>query len=137
MKRPLFVIDCAIKDPSYDSFNRLVERFQHPFLYHRTPYQGIDSLVRYPEAQAYIIFGSASSVNDRLEWQIKLAQFIKTKLEKGIPVMGICFGHQLMADFFGGRVDYCDPNKNPRDEKNTFVGSRRHDCVVVFPRDRP
>ena len=124
MKKPLCVIDCAIKEPCYDSFNRLVERFQYPFLYHRTPYQGMDSLEKLPEAQGYIIFGSASSVNDRFEWQIRLAEFIRKKLDKGIPVMGICFGHQLMADFFGGRVDYCDPNKNPKDEKNTFLGNR-------------
>jgi len=124
MKKPLCVIDCAIKEPCYDSFNRLVERFQHPFLYHRPPFQGMASLEKYPEAKAYIIFGSASSVNDRFEWQIQLSKFIQTKLEKGIPVMGICFGHQLMADFFGSRVDLCNPKKDPKDEKNTFVGNR-------------
>ncbi len=84
----------------------------------------MDRLKKYPEAKAYIIFGSASSVNDRFEWQQKLAEFIHSKLVKGIPVMGICFGHQLMADFYGGSVAYCDPNKDPKEEKNTYFGNR-------------
>jgi GMP synthase (glutamine-hydrolysing) len=129
MKKPFCVIDCAIKDPCYDSFNRLVERLQHPILYHRTPYQGMDSLKKYPEAKGYIIFGSASSVNDGFEWQIQLANFIDSKLKMGIPVMGICFGHQLMANFFGGKVGYCNPNREPKDEKYTFFGNRKFEIL--------
>lgn len=124
MSKPFCVIDCAIKDPCLDSFNRFVERYQLPFFYTRPPIQGMGPLENYPEARGYIIFGSASSVNDRLEWQIRLANFIDLKLKRGIPAMGICFGHQLMANYYGGQVDYCDPNKNRSDNRTTFFGNR-------------
>lgn len=53
---------------------------------------------------AIILFGSATNVEDRLDWHKSLAEYSFKALKEGIPVFGICFGHQLMADFFGGKV---------------------------------
>jgi len=53
---------------------------------------------------AIILFGSATNVEDRLEWHKSLAEYTFHSLKEGIPVFGICFGHQLMADYFGGKV---------------------------------
>ncbi len=72
-------------------------KFHCPSLY------GMDSL-KDDSSSAYIIFGSYSNVVDRLNWQKDLALFIDKKLQEGIPILGICFGHQLMADFYGARV---------------------------------
>ena len=52
----------------------------------------------------YVITGSRHSVYDDLPWIAELAAFVQSALDAGKPVVGICFGHQLMAHFFGGRV---------------------------------
>ena len=53
---------------------------------------------------AWIITGSEFSVYDNLDWlnnfKIKLLEAINMKK----PILGICFGHQLLADVLGGAV---------------------------------
>ncbi len=53
---------------------------------------------------AYLITGSKDSVYDNLPWIDELVAFLRRVLAADKKVIGICFGHQLMAHFFGGRV---------------------------------
>ncbi len=80
-----------------------MDSFLTPMKFHCPSIFGMDSLSS-DSSSAYIILGSYSNVEDRLIWQKELAEFIHIKLTKGIPVLGICFGHQLMADYYGAKV---------------------------------
>ncbi len=52
---------------------------------------------------AYLVTGSACGAYDPLPWIIELKRFLHTAKNKAAFV-GICFGHQIMADTFGGKV---------------------------------
>ena len=45
------------------------------------------------------------SVNDRNLWIEEELHFVKAAMNKGIPVLGICFGAQLLAKALGGSVE--------------------------------
>jgi GMP synthase-like glutamine amidotransferase len=53
---------------------------------------------------AYVITGSRHSVYDDLPWIGALVDFLKAALAGRRRVVGICFGHQLIAHFFGGET---------------------------------
>ena len=53
---------------------------------------------------AYLITGSRHSVYDDRPWIPALADFVGRALDVGSKVVGICFGHQLIAHFFGGEA---------------------------------
>ncbi|MEM7078113.1 MAG: GMP synthase [Pseudomonadota bacterium] len=53
---------------------------------------------------AYLITGSRHSVYDDLPWIPALADYVRTAMAQGRKILGICFGHQLLAHFFGGHV---------------------------------
>jgi GMP synthase-like glutamine amidotransferase len=51
-----------------------------------------------------LLMGGPMSVNDTDPWIKAELHFVKTALERGIPVLGICFGAQLLAKALGGSV---------------------------------
>lgn len=53
-----------------------------------------------------IITGSHGMVTDNETWMLVLASWIPKVLERNIPLLGICFGHQLLANAMGGYSDY-------------------------------
>ncbi len=62
--------------------------------------------MEFPDSAAacdgYLITGSKHSVYDDLPWIPALAEFVGDAIGTGVRVVGICFGHQLLAHFFGG-----------------------------------
>lgn len=56
------------------------------------------------ECDGYLITGSRFSVLEHADWMEATKTFV-TEASASRPVVGICFGHQLIAEAFGGRVE--------------------------------
>lgn len=55
---------------------------------------------------AVVITGSGSMVTERAPWMEATAAWLREAVARQLPLLGICFGHQLLAYALGGRVDY-------------------------------
>jgi GMP synthase - Glutamine amidotransferase domain len=52
-----------------------------------------------------IISGSQSSVyDDHRPWIQELARWVEGAIADGLPILGVCWGHQLLAQILGGTV---------------------------------
>lgn len=60
------------------------------------------------ECDGYIITGSPAGAYDDLPWIHQLGDFIRQAHTAGIRLVGICFGHQILAHSLGGRAEKSD-----------------------------
>jgi GMP synthase (glutamine-hydrolysing) len=51
-----------------------------------------------------IVTGSAAMVTDRHDWSERSAAWLREAAHAGMPLLGICYGHQLIAHALGGTV---------------------------------
>jgi GMP synthase-like glutamine amidotransferase len=78
-----------------------------------------------PDAHtAYLITGSPAGVYDDLPWIAPLKAFLR-EAKGEAKLVGMCFGHQVMAEAFGGRVEKSD--------KGWGVGLQAYDLVGEAP----
>jgi len=56
------------------------------------------------ECDAWLITGSKHGVYDDLPWIEPLKAFLRETRAAGRPIVGVCFGHQLLAEALGGRA---------------------------------
>jgi GMP synthase-like glutamine amidotransferase len=71
------------------------------------------------EVDAYLITGSKASVYDDEEWIHMLGRFVRKLHEHKKKLIGICFGHQLVAHVLGGRTE--------KSSVGWLIGNHRHE----------
>jgi len=120
ISKVIMVIDPAVHTPELDSFNLLADLSATNCTYHLPAMYGFDSFRYDPEVVAgIIILGSAASVYDDLPWQRPLEAFVAKMIDADIPVIGCCYGLQMIAHMYGGEIGYV------RSSREKLKGVRR------------
>ena len=126
----VLIIDCYIELPgATPNFVRYLDQLPYEsclVAHGQRPYSQ-------PEAYSGIVItGSAASVNDKLPWVEELLPFLLKAIHAGVPVLGVCFGHQLLAYALGGQVQ-----KASRPEVGTVQIHFFKDCLLLAGFDNP
>mgnify|MGYP001627787700 FL=1 len=57
------------------------------------------------DAEGWLITGSKHGAYEDHPWIPPLEDFIRGAYEAGVPLVGVCFGHQIVAQALGGKVE--------------------------------
>lgn len=110
----ILVVDPAAHTPETDCFNHIARLASSRTSYHLPGLCGLSTLRQANQRASQgamkvagiIVLGSATSVHDRLPWQTELVDWLRPHLERGIPMFGFCFGHQMLAAMYGAEVGF-------------------------------
>jgi GMP synthase (glutamine-hydrolysing) len=65
-----------------------------------------DDLPKAETCRGIVITGSHAMVTDCLPWSKAIAAWIPSIIKAAVPLLGICYGHQLLAWALGGEVGF-------------------------------
>jgi GMP synthase (glutamine-hydrolysing) len=80
------------------------------------------------EWDAILLTGSASSVHEEAPWSVNAGRWAAAQVQRGLPVLGVCYGHQLLAHSLGGRSG---PNPAGLDYGVQTVQARQSDLLFT------
>ena len=89
-------------------FRTLLSRFDRNLSYRHYEVQKLDFPQSPDECDAYLITGSKTGVYDNADWLAPLSRWIQMAHERKVPMIGICFGHQMLAHSLGGHAQKSD-----------------------------
>ena len=106
MKSPILIIDPFVREPVNNCFNRMVKIYSPSpcFIWQPVAHCAIPLIEN--KLHSIIVLGSASHVFQQEPWHKVVAKYLHQQLKNNIPVLGICFGHQLMANYFGSKIEF-------------------------------
>jgi len=75
-----------------------------------------------------LVTGSGAMVTDRADWSERSADWLRDAAHAGMPLLGICYGHQLLAHALGGEVA-----DHPAGREMGTIGLELHDGAAHDP----
>lgn len=63
-----------------------------------------EALPDFDKISGAILSGSWAMVTDHADWSERSAAWIRAAMDNDLPLLGVCYGHQLMAYALGGEV---------------------------------
>ena len=95
-----------------DTYIRFFESVQAPFSYRVYKVAEGQLPVSADDCDAYVITGSIKGIYDEDEWINELSKFIRASYQAKKKLVGICFGHQILAHSLGGRAEKSEKGEN-------------------------
>jgi len=96
------IINCYADEPkSATSAQLFVDNIPAAIIINQCHGEKINEISKY---DGYIISGSRSSHKDVDNWITDLRGIVKRIYDKNIPCLAVCFGHQVVAEIFGGNT---------------------------------
>ena len=143
--------------PLHGSYAGLFERFLGQQGLQSQAFAVVDGVfpTSVTQADGWLITGSRHGAYEDHPMIAPLEAFIRESYAQAVPLVGICFGHQIMAQALGGRVvqhpdGWCiglqsyqemDPERDPEDEQGQqeapglALNAFHQDQVVALPPD--
>ena len=85
-----------------------------------------------------IVTGSPAMVSDREPWSEAAASWLRRAIHAGAAVLGVCYGHQLVAHALGGLVSFSPTGKELGTHTvNLKPGATRHPWLTGLPHAFP
>ncbi len=74
------------------------------------------------DCDAWLITGSRHDAYAKLDWMLALEVFVRDLYRASVPLVGICFGHQIIAQALGGEV--------VKSDKGWSIGVKSYDIDI-------
>ena len=102
LPRHIAFVDPASHTPELDTFNHLATMTELACCYHLPALFGMNSIQLAGErVRGIVLGGSGAHVSENKPWQAPLCRWIQQHIDKRTPILGICYGHQLIAHLAG------------------------------------
>ena len=101
------------------------------------------------QCDGYLITGSKFSAYEDIPWIHRLKSLIQEIQKADLPMIGVCFGHQVIAEALGGKVEKYDggwgvgihqykidkpqPDILPDSQQNLSINAFHQDQIRVLP----
>lgn len=84
------------------------------------------------DADGWLITGSRYGAYDNFAWIPRLETFLLEAYQADLPIVGICFGHQILAQALGGKVEkYSGGWSIGATEYKSAQGETQQDSVIL------
>lgn len=93
------------------------------------------------DADGWLITGSRYGAYENHDWIPPLEDFLRAAYKTAVPIVGICFGHQILAQALGGKVEKyaggwsVGATGYKMEGKNLTLNAWHQDQVVKLPKD--